>query len=114
MPDFADTARPLNQLTSKGEAWSWGQEEQETFDKLKEALSSAPALGYSDPSQPYILDTGATNCGVGAVLSQVQGRIEQVIAYFRKTLNPVELSYCVTRRELIVMERAVKHFRPYL
>ena len=52
--------------------------------------------------------------GVGAVLSQIQEGKERVIAYYSKTLAPPERNYCVTRRELLAVVKAVKHFRPYL
>ena len=49
---------------------------------------TAPVLGYPDPNQTYILDTDASGFGVGAVLSQEQGGVERVIAYYSKTLSP--------------------------
>ena len=36
------------------------------------------------------------------------------MAYYSKTFNPPEHNYCVTRRELLAVVKAVKHFRPYL
>ena len=71
-------------------------------------------LGYPDPKLLYILDTDASNDGVRAVLSQVQGGEERVIRYYSKTLTPPERNYCVTRRELLTVVKRVKHFRPYL
>ena len=37
-----------------------------------------------------------------------------MIAYYSKMLAPPERNYCVTRRELLVVVKAVKHFKPYL
>ena len=37
-----------------------------------------------------------------------------MIAYYSKTLSPAEKNYCVTRRELLAVVKAVKYFRPYL
>ena len=71
-------------------------------------------LGYPDPTRPYILNTDASAVGVGAVLSQVQNGEERVIAYYSKTLATAERNYCVTRRELLAVVKATKHFRPYL
>ena len=71
-------------------------------------------LGYPDLSQTCILDTDASGFGVGAVLSQEQEGMERVIVYYSKTLFPPEKNYCVTRRELLVTVKAIKHFRPYL
>ena len=61
-----------------------------------------------------MLDTDASNYGVGAVLSQVQGGEERVIAYYSQVLSRPERQYCTTRRELLAVVKAVKHFHPYL
>ena len=90
------------------------QQTQEAFDELRRRLITAPILGYPDPGLRYILDTDASDVGVGAVLSQNQQNRERVIAYFSKTLTPAEWNYCVPRRELLAVVKMVKHFRPYL
>ncbi|UYV76859.1 K02A2.6-like [Cordylochernes scorpioides] len=53
------------------------------MDKLKQALSSPPMLAHPDPGEQLILDTDASNTGIGAVLSQTQDGVERVIAYFK-------------------------------
>ena len=114
LPDFATVAKPLTRLVSGDNLWTWTSDEQTAFQRLKDGLVSAPVLGYPDPKLPYILDTDASAVGVGAVLSQIQEGKERVIAYYSKTLAPPERNYCVTRRELLAVVKAVKHFRPYL
>jgi len=74
----------------------------------------APILAYPDPTREYILDTDASNHSVGAVLSQVQGGSEVVVVYYSKTLAAAEKNYCTTRKELLAVVKAIKHFRPYL
>ena len=113
-PDYATVAKPLNRLTAKGVDFKWGHEEQESFEKMKMFMSQAPVLAYPDPKLPYIVDTDASLYGVGAVISQVQGGDERAIAFYSKTLSPAEQNYCTTRRELLSVILAVKHFRPYL
>ena len=112
--DYATLAKPLTSLTRKETPWRWDHETQESFEKLKEGLITAPVLGYPDPTKRYILDTDASAVGVGAVLSQVQEGQERAIAYYSKTLDPAQRNYCVTRRELLAVVMAVKNFRPYL
>jgi len=62
----------------------------------------------------FILDTNASNIGIGAVLSQRQERKEKVIAYYSRVLNEPERNYCVTRRELLAIVNSLKFFRHYL
>jgi len=36
------------------------------------------------------------------------------VAYYSKTLAAAEKNYCTTRKKLLAVVKAVKHFRPYL
>ena len=114
LPDYATLAKPLTLLTGKKTPWTWTTVEESAFRKLKVGMTTAPVLGYPNPQLRYTLDTDASDVGVGAVLSQEQDGVERVIAYYSKTLAPPERNYCVTRRELLAVIKAVKHFRPYL
>lgn len=112
--NFASKSRPLTKLTGKHEKFQWTIECQNAFDVLKQSLLTAPVLGYPDAALEYILDTDASLEGVRAVLSQVQAGHERVISYYSRALSPAERNYCVTRRELLAVVKAVIHFRPYL
>ncbi|KAJ8364253.1 hypothetical protein SKAU_G00130840 [Synaphobranchus kaupii] len=84
------------------------------FDQLRAALTEAPVLAYPDAQRPFIIETDASNTGVGAVLSQEDEDGERVVAYYSRALGKAECNYCVTRRELLAMVRALHHFRLYL
>ncbi|GFT22330.1 retrovirus-related Pol polyprotein from transposon opus [Trichonephila clavipes] len=81
---------------------------------LKEALTSSPILIYPQPDKPFILDTDASNESVGAVLSQEIDGQERVVAYWSKCLSKPERNYCVTRKELLAIVKAIEHFHHYL
>ena len=112
--DFAEVSSPLTLLTCKGQDWVWSCDQEQAFQRLKQNLVTAPVLHYPDPNLTYILDTDASASGVGAVLSQEKDGMEGVIAFYSRRLNDAEKNYCVTRRELLAVIKAVKHFRPYL
>ena len=61
-----------------------------------------------------MLDTDASDHGIGAVLSQFQDRVEKPIAFASRTLSKSERNYCVTRRELLAIIEFVKQHRYYL
>ena len=61
-----------------------------------------------------MLDTDASDHGVGAVLSQLQDGVEKPIAFASRTLSKSERNYGVTRRELLAIVEFVKQHRHYL
>ena len=79
--DYARVAAPIIELTKKGQAFLWQEAQEQAFRELKEKLISASILGYPRPGGKFILDTDASQCAIGAVLSQEQDGREVVIAY---------------------------------
>jgi len=112
--DFAKITEPLSRLTRKNNTFTWTDETQESFDRLKSALMQTPTLEYPRPDIPCILDTDASDVAVGGVLSQVINGQERPIAFFSKVLNGAQKNYCPTQRELPVVVVALQHFRHYV
>ena len=82
---------------------------------LRQRLCSAPILAFPNFSKPFILDTDASNTGIGGVLSQLdETGSEHVITYASQTLSKAERRYCVTRRELLAVVTFTQQFHPYL
>ena len=95
--DFATITRPLHQATEKSRKLTWTQQCEEAFTKLKEFLTSAPILALPDWSKPFIVDTDASDFGIGAMLSQCQEDVkEHMISYVSQLLPPQLL--CHTKR----------------
>ena len=46
IPGFADIASPLTNLTKKNQKFVWTEKCQSAFERLKEALVSAPVQAY--------------------------------------------------------------------
>ncbi|KAJ8389934.1 hypothetical protein AAFF_G00112190 [Aldrovandia affinis] len=117
---FANIARPLHQLTEKGQRFTWSPASQKAFDHLRKALITAPILAIPDPTKPFLLDTDARNNGVGAVLSQVgrpictsgllqtSTRVSSGFALPRHS-SPSFGSYCTHLRSTSPTERARQH-----
>ena len=111
---FAEIAQPLHKLTEKRD-FAWTSQCQDAFEELRRKLTSTPILAFPDFTKPFILDTDASDFGIGAVLSQIskEGK-EQVISYGSRLLTKAERRYCVTRRELLAVVTFGKQFRHYL
>ena len=126
---FGAMAAPLTALTGgtkkvdkrrKKDAeqqWKWGEEQQEAFDKLRQALTSSPVLGYPDFTKPFLVRTDASTSGLGAVLCQDQGDRAGpvVLAYASRSLKPSEKNYSPYKLEFLAMYWAItKKFSQYL
>ena len=114
VPNFAEIARPLVQLTEKSTQFLWGEAQESAFQKLKTSLTQSPVLVYPCEGGDFILDTDASNFGIGAVLSQIQEGEEKVLAYASRALTKQERRYCVTRKELLAVVYFTQYFKHFL
>ena len=65
---FAAIAKPMTDLTKKDRDFTWSNEEEAAFQKLKEALTSAPVLQVFDEDKPHEVWVDASDYAVGATL----------------------------------------------
>lgn len=112
--NFAEICRPLNSLKKKGVRFRWGKEQSESFEKLKEALSSPPVLHLPDYSQRFILSCDASETAIACVLEQHHNGKPVPVAYASRTLTGSELQYNVFRKEFLACLFGCEKFRPYL
>ncbi|CAH1253110.1 RTL1 [Branchiostoma lanceolatum] len=113
--NFSGIAAPLYQLANDREGnFEFGEEEKGVFRQLQRELTTAPVLAFPDFHKRFILDTDASDRGLGAVLSQEVNGCEHPIAYHSRTLSKAERKYCTTRKELLALVNSVWHFRHYL
>ena len=114
VPNYAAIAAPLHRASQKGERFRWTVQCEEAFASIKRKLTNAPILAFPQLDEPFILDTDASDKGLGAVLSQVQGGNERVIAYAARALSKAEGNYSTTRKELLALVWGAEHFETYL
>ncbi|GFX43850.1 retrovirus-related Pol polyprotein from transposon 17.6 [Trichonephila clavipes] len=101
--NFSTIARPLHKLTEARQKFIWTVDCNNAFNKLKDALTSAPILAYPEIGKQFILDTVASHVSIGAALAQEIDGQERVIAYFSKCLSKPERNDYVTRKELLAI-----------
>ena len=115
--DYSLITFPLQQLTHSDAEFVWRKEHDESLEKLKTALTTAPVLAYPDTSEDarFIVDTDASDYQIGGVLSQIQNGEERVIMYASKGFQGSQMRWCTTRRELWAVVHMVTHcFSNYL
>jgi hypothetical protein len=84
---YSRLAVTLFELTRKDVAFVWDLGCQSAFEALKGALIAAPVLIQPDFKKPFCLDVDWSPKGIGAILSQKEGRMERVVAYASKGLT---------------------------
>ena len=112
--NFAEVAKPLYRLTSKGVKFTWENEHEDAFQLLKSRLLQAPILAFPNFHHPFVIDTDASETALGAVLSQVIDGDERPIAFESRVLSKTEVNYATTKREALGIVQAMQWFRPYI
>lgn len=115
IPNFAEVAAPLVQLTKKNNRFKWEEEEAEAFQKLKRLLTSSHVMAAPQPGRPYRLYTDACNYAVGGILVQEDDEgVERVIQYISHQLSGSQLRWATIEKEAYAVVYAIEKLRPYL
>ena len=86
---------------------------QQAFGTTKALLSSAHVLAALRFEEPFQLAVDASDCGVGAVLLQVESDgVEHRVCYFSKKFNQHQMAYSTVEKEALAL--AVRFFEVYL
>jgi hypothetical protein len=72
IPNYSQIVRPLTELYHKNKDFIWDERRQTVFDKIKQLISSAPALHPIDylSERPVILSVDSSQEAAGMILSQ--------------------------------------------
>ncbi|KAK3545117.1 hypothetical protein QTP70_000990 [Hemibagrus guttatus] len=114
---YSSVTSPLtNLLRKKPKSLTWTPTALQAFDTLKQAFTTAPLLVHPDPERPFVVEVDASTTGVGAVLSQQQGKPLRLhpCAFFSRKLNPAEENYDIGNRELLAVKLALEEWRHWL
>ena len=90
----------------------WTSEANLAFSTLRDALTSSTVMRNPDYEQTFVLQTDASNIGIGVVLSQ--GKEDRPIAYYSRKLLDCEQNYSTVKKECLAAVLATKHFEVYL
>lgn len=114
IPSFSTLCDPLTRLTRKNVPFHWDETCEEALNNLKQHLVSAPILACPDFNLKFIVETDASDFGLGAVLLQRHNDEDKVICYLSRSLTKIERRYSTTEKELLGVLFAIEKLRPYL
>ena len=114
MRNYSGIGAPITELLKKDKEFTWTDKQQQAFETLKMALTTAPVLLLPDPKLPFMIMTDASGVAIGASLNQDQGQGWQPIAFLSKKLQPAETRYPTHEQEQLAIVIALKKWRHYV
>ncbi|KAJ4807007.1 polyprotein [Rhynchospora pubera] len=107
--DYGSLSKPLTDQLKKN-SFLWNANAEEAFCKLKQAMTSAPVLAMPDFNKPFVIETNASEKGIGAVLMQEK----KPLAYISKSLGIKNQGLSTYEKEFLALLTAVHKWRHYL
>lgn len=93
----------------------WGRSCQEAFEWLNEILTAQPVFKVADPEWLFILQTDASEYGLGAVLSQEdENGDKHPVAFASWKFIPHEVNYSIIKKECLAVVWTLTYFHMYL
>ena len=108
-PVLSELSEPLRRLSKSGVKWAWESEHQNTFEAIKQVITTLPVLTYFDKTKKHTIQCEASKKGLGTVLLQES----KPVMYMSRALTETEQRYSNIERELLAIVFAPKRLNHY-
>ena len=105
---------PLYDLLKDKKKFHWSEMCQNSFDKLKKILSTPPVLYSPTISDKFILETDASEIGLGGCLKATNDNGTYIVGYCSKKFVDNETRWNIVEKEAFGIMYSVKHFHHFL
>ncbi|TIB19641.1 hypothetical protein E3P88_04142 [Wallemia ichthyophaga] len=113
--DFSKITVPLTSITGKNTTFNWGVKQDQSFNQLKKAMTTAPVLKLPSSEGLFYVHTDASDEAIGAVLEQFDEEDNiKPVAYYSKKLQGAQTRYPTHIKELYAIVKALEEWRHYL
>lgn len=111
---YSHIARNLFNLLKKNVPYIWTKACDDSFNTLKNALTSPPLLIHPTYTETFIISCDAADQSVGSVISQGVMPHDKPIQYFSRSLTEVQQRYSTTEKEMLSIILALENFRYFI
>ena len=95
--------------------FQWLEPFQESLDKLKNKMATAPILLFLDWKKEFHVHVGVSSIALDIVLTQLgEGALDHPIAFASRKISTIEKNYMTIEREALAMVYVLQKFRHYL
>lgn len=113
--DYSGMAAALTDLLKKSVTkFLWTEEAEDSFQKLRNAMMTAPVIANPDFDKDFHIQCDASDVSGAAALGQIHESGEVVIAYYSHKWTGPESRWGATEREAATVLYAIRHFNSYL
>ena len=110
IPRLSEHTKLLRDLEKRGVHFTWGEEHQEAFEKVKSLVTESMLLAYYDRKKPVTLQCDYSEKGIGVALVQ-EGKPVQ---FASKALIEAEENFAPIEGEMLGVVYGIKKFHHYL
>ena len=115
MLHLVEMTKPLRDLLSKKNQWTWDHAQKLAFSSIKDALTKSPALALYDPNLETTISADASSYSLGVVLLQTQANGERrPVAYVSRSMTPTKSRYAQIEKEALALTWACERYSDYL
>ena len=111
--DYSKKALPLTEVMKKETGFQWGDNQEKSFQELKDACAKEPVLLNFRANEPMKIETDASDQVVGACLYQQKDGKWHPVAYYSRKMSQAEQNYDIHDKELLAVVNAFEHWRVY-
>jgi hypothetical protein len=116
--EYAIIAEPLTRALkgkNRKEKVEWSAECDQAFQTLKQKLTEKPVLYAPDYSKEFVIQTDASDKGVGVIMAQKgENNTDHPILYLSRKFSESEKKFSTTEKECAGIIFAIKKLRHYL
>jgi hypothetical protein len=114
IPNFANKAFALTELTKRNRAFTWGKEEEKAYNEVRKGLSSEPVLKIVNFEKTMYVQTDASDVGLGGALLQIYEGKYHPVKFISRKLKNAEKNYSTIEKEGLAIVWAIDKLAVYL